>query len=305
MQLMHLQGSARGDAEIAAFAQDCEAGVVSSPRRRCCPKEGDETASRDRTPPKQRGSLGEREPPAAPGLWRKKPPLLKAIESGSIAQVRAVMELSSGDVGIMSLAFDDFEPALCCAVRTGQSEDMVRTLLRYGADTNESKMGGQSALCHLCDSQSCRGDSEESMGMIAPALGGLWMSPSFHFNGISMSLPKVALSLSPSAEAWQLRVGTLLLAAGADSNACVSSGASPAMLAQKSGKRRLACLVEYYGIAQVMFIIGRILRTGPARHRAVPPVGMITEGILRMICGFLAPEGSEIMLLRIGALLRR
>jgi hypothetical protein len=100
-------------------------------------------------------------------------------------------------------------------------------------------------------------------------------------------------------------VGTLLLAAGADSDICDSTGATPAMLARKLGKQRLACLVEYYGIAQVMFVIGRVLVTSPAQHRMAPPVGRISEGILHIICGFLVPDGSETTLSRIGALLRK
>eukprot|EP00930_Biecheleria_cincta_P060179 TRINITY_DN4586_c0_g2_i6.p1 TRINITY_DN4586_c0_g2~~TRINITY_DN4586_c0_g2_i6.p1 ORF type:complete len:328 (-),score=70.19 TRINITY_DN4586_c0_g2_i6:267-1250(-) len=323
-QLMHVKGDAREVAEAAASTLGCMAGVAS---RRCCRKKG-EAAARDRSPLKQRGmvEVGEMEPPPpAPRRQRMKPPLLKAIENGSIAQVRAVLELevSLGDASIRFLSMDDFEPALCCAVRTGQNEEMVQMLLRYGADANESKVGGRSALSHLCDMQSRRADSEESMGVVAPTLGGTLMPPSFYFaslDRISMPLPRLGSNLcqlpripvqevsSKSdhvAEAWQLRVGTLLLAAGADSDACDSTGATPALLAGKLGKRQLACLLEYYSIAQVMFTIGRVLRTGPARQSAVPLVGMISDGILRMICGFLAPEGSETTLSRIGALLHQ
>eukprot|EP00930_Biecheleria_cincta_P060181 TRINITY_DN4586_c0_g2_i8.p1 TRINITY_DN4586_c0_g2~~TRINITY_DN4586_c0_g2_i8.p1 ORF type:complete len:341 (-),score=77.01 TRINITY_DN4586_c0_g2_i8:67-1089(-) len=318
-QLMHVKGDAREVAEAAASTLGCMAGVAS---RRCCRKKG-EAAARDRSPLKQRGmvEVGEMEPPPpAPRRQRMKPPLLKAIENGSIAQVRAVLELevSLGDASIRFLSMDDFEPALCCAVRTGQNEEMVQMLLRYGADANESKVGGRSALSHLCSTQS---DSEESTSPIAPTLGGTWMPPSFCFAGfdaISMPVPGSFGSLGPffdtpvpeepssansQAEAWQLRMGTLLLAAGADSDACDFTGATLAEIARKSGKHRLACLLQYYGIAQVMFVIGRVLGTSPAMRLAGPPVGRISEGILRMICGFLAPEGSESTLLRIGALL--
>eukprot|EP00930_Biecheleria_cincta_P060180 TRINITY_DN4586_c0_g2_i7.p1 TRINITY_DN4586_c0_g2~~TRINITY_DN4586_c0_g2_i7.p1 ORF type:complete len:318 (-),score=43.80 TRINITY_DN4586_c0_g2_i7:406-1359(-) len=312
-QLMHLHRDAKG-----------VAGVASSSSRRCCPTEG-QAAFRYKSPPKQGGwaEVWEMEPPAAPRRQRKTPPLLKAIENGSIAQLRAVLELSSGDAGLGCLAIDDFEPALCCAVRTRQSEEMVQMLLRYGADANESDMGGRNALCHLCDTQPRRADSEESMGMIAPTLGGAWVPAPSYFAGfdrisrpppgsfsglcqISTILePEVVSSANPLSEARQLRVGTLLLAAGADIDACDLTGATPAKLAQTMGKCRLACLVQYYGVAQVMFVIGRVLGNSPARQRAGPPVGTISEGILRMICGFLAPEGSETMLLRIGALLRK
>lgn len=280
------------------------AGMASSPSRCCCP-EGGETSSRDSTPLKRHGWLefGEIEPPAAPVRRRVKPPLLKAIENGSIAQVRAVLELTRGDVGMQFLDSGHFETALCCAVRTGQTEEMVQTLLRYGADANEYSMEGRSALSYLCDTQPCRGDSAESKDMFAPTLGGAWLSPTCFFAGFD-TVPVPTLSSNPLAEAGQLRVGTLLMAAGAHSDACDSTGATPAMLARKSGKQRLACLVEYYGIAQVMLVIGRVLVTPPTQHCMASPVRRISEGILRIICGFLAPEGSETTLLRIGALLR-
>jgi len=287
-------------------------GAAPSPRR-CCAKEGD-AASRASTPLKGGRWLEaeEMEPPAAPRMRRVrvgKPPLLKAIENGSCDQVEAVLELGSRDA---FLATFDFEPALCCAARTGQSEQLVRTLLRYGADVKDLSKQGRNALGSLCEPQFCRADSEESMGDFAAShVGVAWPAFSFNlagFDGISVpvpDVPEVALRSNPVAESWQLRVGTLLLAVGAASDACDFTGATPAVLARKSGRQRLACLVEYYSIAQVMFVIGRVLSTGPVQRRTVPPVGRISAGILGMICGFLAPEGSEATLSRIGALLRR
>lgn len=281
-----------------------------------------------------RAKVEDMEPPSPPRR-RTKPPLLKAIEKGSISQVRAVLGPSDGDARIQLLAADGVEPALCCAVRTGQGEEMVRTLLQYGADANElciqgrcASHGGRGALGFLCGTQSCQIDSEESMGKFAALEGVMGLSPpSFYcenhlsfllagLDSISLEVPETVSSLLPDAdflaspgaskgltEAQQLRVGTVLLAAGADPFAPDLTGATPAMLARKSGKRRLACLVEYYSIAQVIFTIGRVLNTCEAQQGTIPPVGSIGEGILRIICGFLAPEGSDATLSRIGALL--
>lgn len=308
----------QAEAKMAASAQGSAGAVPSSPRR--C-----------------RAKVEYMEPPSPPRR-RTKPPLLKAIERGSIAQVRAVLDPNDRDARIRLLAADGVEPALCCALRTGQGEKMVRALLQYGADASElviqgrcASHDGRSALGLLCGAQSCQVDSEESKGKFAAleGVGVMGLSPpSFYcedhlsfllagLDSISLEVPDPVSSLLPDidflapraaskglTEAQQIRVGTVLLAAGADPLAPDLTGATPAMLARKSGKLRLACLVEYYNVAQVMFIIGRVLNARESQQRKIPPVGSIGEGILRTICGFLAPEGSDATLARIGALLQ-
>jgi len=90
-------------------------------------------------------------PPPAPKPAQR-PPLLRAIEKGSILEVRAVMEWN--EEGSRFPFMDPaFEPALCCAVRCGHLGELLTVLLQHGADVNAVNKHGQSALAILCELQ--------------------------------------------------------------------------------------------------------------------------------------------------------
>ena len=278
------------------------------------------------TPPRcNYARIEDLEPPSAPRR-RMKPPLLKAIQQGSIAQVKFLLGHCGEDARIQLQAGDGIEPALCFAVRSGLDEKMMQTLLEYGADANDLGTHGRSALGFFCDEQFLRTDSADSMGNLAVMFEGVATGlvlpffccehqPSLMFAGldrVSLNIPSsVSILLGDAdilpqkatsqaaAKAQRLRLGTLLLAAGADPDACDFTGATPVMLARKSGKQQLAFLVEFYRIAQVIFSIGRVLSTSEAKFGIIPAIGRIDMGILLMICEFFAPEGSEATLSRI------
>eukprot|EP00440_Ansanella_granifera_P017570 gb/GFBE01019086.1/.p1 GENE.gb/GFBE01019086.1/~~gb/GFBE01019086.1/.p1 ORF type:complete len:359 (+),score=49.42 gb/GFBE01019086.1/:1-1077(+) len=105
--------------------------------------------------------------PVAPLAPRRstRPPLVRAIESGSITEVRAVLDLIGGDAR-SPLLEPSLDPPLCYAVRAGHNDEILRALLKHGANVNALSSDGQSALAILCEvdglKSSLDSDSEES-----------------------------------------------------------------------------------------------------------------------------------------------
>eukprot|EP00930_Biecheleria_cincta_P026401 TRINITY_DN18612_c0_g1_i1.p1 TRINITY_DN18612_c0_g1~~TRINITY_DN18612_c0_g1_i1.p1 ORF type:complete len:428 (-),score=54.36 TRINITY_DN18612_c0_g1_i1:229-1512(-) len=151
-------------------------------RRACTPLRDAADKGRYTTPPRPRGPAeGSISPPPGPRVgWNcspglspppaprppAKPFLLRAIERGLESEVR--QELLRCGSGISSRDNPRFEPALCCAVRSGAYPEILRLLLRHGANVNEVNQVGHTALDMLCALNAPPPLPQPSLGPSAP-----------------------------------------------------------------------------------------------------------------------------------------
>jgi hypothetical protein len=236
--------------------------------------------------------------------------LLTAIENGDVAQLQAVLVLE-GEKAF--LAAYDFEPPFCCAVRTGQTEEIFRELFcHHEADVNELNRQGQSPMHLLCAMPRCPNSSGETTGShdasstgIMPSTLLFWETEDMaemslrlteDFSNIVESNDSPELPPRHLDEPWQLRICALLMSAGANFDIENYEEATPSETARRLGNTRLACFIEAYKVAQLIFIMHRALSTVTKQKDTDSPVQMIKEDILLLICEFLAPEGSDAML---------
>jgi hypothetical protein len=284
------------------------------------------------------GRRGCSPPPAPRPAVRS--PLLKAIQRGSLEEVRAILRVSEEDARLSGLE-PALEPPLCCAARLCQDVDMLRVLLHHGAYVNETDKYGQSALSILCDYRpksadwSCDADCVKSnelamfQGTFASRLSDSGLSSHsglglpfeaflsmpalpplpqlMEFTLLPMLPPLVGSACPvgpfpdlapPIDEDMLLQAAAVLLAAGADTTLVTKRGTLPS-LARQAGHGRLACFVEYYSVAQVYYTLSRAIGSSSDAHRNLPPLSRLRSGLLRHVCSFLAPEGSDAILRRI------
>jgi ankyrin repeat protein len=246
-------------------------------------------------------------------------PLLKAIENGDVRQLQAVLAIDSEKA---FLAAYDFEPPLCCAVRTGQTEEIFRELFCHdGADVNELNRQGQSPMHLLCAMPGRQQGSSEMTGSHVASFTGIVPSTLLFWDTEDMAEMSLRATesfsnhvrsndspeLSPCHldDSWQLRICALLMCAGANFDIQNYEDATPSETARRLGKIRLACFIEGYKVSQLIFIMHRALYTFSQQQDNGNPVGLIKEDILLLICAFLAPEGSDAMLSYIFAFLKK
>jgi len=158
-------------------------------------------------------------PPPAPRVHHNQ--LMRAMESGAIAQVRAALEANPDSA--RSMFFDcEFEPVLCCAVRLRCSTEIFALLLAHGAETQAANKCGQSPLTLLASRE-------------------MRMFP--------------RCKASSRHQSWSLQVARLILQAGASPNAHDAKGRLPADVARLSKNEGLAQFFDFFHEAQACTLL--------------------------------------------------
>ena len=144
------------------------------------------------------------------------PPLLKALESNSISQVRRVLE---GHAEAAQSVFLEhrFEPPLCACIRLECGIEITRLLLEKHAEVDWQDCDGYTPLALL---------SKKPYG---------YQPTAFDFEKFQVTVN--------SQEQAAMRVAQVLLASGANPAELAPGGMNCVELAQAAGNNRLACLL--------------------------------------------------------------
>eukprot|EP00930_Biecheleria_cincta_P015578 TRINITY_DN12945_c0_g2_i1.p1 TRINITY_DN12945_c0_g2~~TRINITY_DN12945_c0_g2_i1.p1 ORF type:complete len:288 (+),score=58.00 TRINITY_DN12945_c0_g2_i1:43-864(+) len=119
------------------------------------------------TTPQVRTSPSITTPPGTPCRGSDSTPLLGALHRGSLKDVKSALE-QEPDAAFFPFPECRFEPALCCSVRFGCSEQIVQLLLQHAARVDAEDAGGRTPLMLLSLQPSnfmpCCFDLEEDAG---------------------------------------------------------------------------------------------------------------------------------------------